>query len=995
MAVALASLVFKAIPAGSWPQPIASLQTTLLPTTPTTATQKIVATKSMLTILTILAQELVSHSFAVQSHRNSVHESVGRDRGVVLGLIGEVLQANPDSEQVVSVKLEALKCVLAWGAVERGIPAEFMPTLLSLVTTHIQYRPTFQLACQVMAELLTYKDLLAHEKSVCDSLLPVLTSGMVYAEYQKCLEEEDTDVAHSLCTLLAQLGESFPKYMIKNLGTSQNVLRLVEMMLRFTGFPGYYGIDEDFSHIPDEFWYEMQESLTDDTVIPLQPQSTTSRPDMTTDPVTHEPVIHGTGVFDGTRIATRFLNRSNATGWDMSGFPEGSIERIWSIAKEVYSALVGVIRAKIERPKESELSEWNTDMRDKFRMFRMDKSETLLTCNRVLGSQMYDILVPLAVHQISEITAGRGEDGQALEATLYVLKSIAEEVQVTNTPHLHVVFGDAIMGQISKFPSNFWRVRLTFCLLIGEARHPNWLSKNPTYLLPVITFLMNSLNISPHITTGAIHSLEQVCSTCRKQLGPIAKDMLDAWENLKSGLTSADRIRLIRSVSSILEPLPPQQQLPHVMTLTGSMIAEIRTTLAVLAATPALLTQPPEVEVAERMLVRDLLRLIKGVCQGIQKSDDYAVLEDDDVDAAPPAGQTMFDMEQIDSTMLSSLSQLSHVIWETIGAVFQVFVQDEETIDIVCGLICMTLDTTIPIMFTPNPTKLATVLLQSFTVNQYPIILRVMTVLVLSIKEGSFSETSNNAILSLGDKTAVRNWVCQRVLEVNEVTYRTLMTQGGMTEQPDLIEYYFKFLVKVLNKHPWALIQLPAEHQNMLFGNLVLNGLSLQERSSCTAVFDFVRDLVSVKVSSSIGGGGLAGTKAKRSSKSMQSESQDSEEAKQCKELLNGAVKSIGEAVVRILFTNIGSGLPTSMWPLISDLLHRMIHYFPEESKGWVVTCLQVDGYPTQYCTREDKEEFIKGMMVAQMKPFKELVKKFGLKCRNLHDTSYGSAIRM
>ncbi|KAJ3074941.1 hypothetical protein HDU99_001632, partial [Rhizoclosmatium hyalinum] len=96
----------------------------------------------------------------------------------------------------------------------------------------------------------------------------------------------------------------------------------------------------------------------------------------------------------------------------MSGFPEGSVERIWGIAKEVFGALVGVVRAKVERPRESTLSEWSLDMRDKFRVYRIDKAETLLSCHRVLGVQMYEILVPLAVRQVQEIVAGQGEDGQ-------------------------------------------------------------------------------------------------------------------------------------------------------------------------------------------------------------------------------------------------------------------------------------------------------------------------------------------------------------------------------------------------------------------------------------------------------------------------------------------------------------------------------------------------------------------------------------------------------
>ncbi|KAJ3074942.1 hypothetical protein HDU99_001633 [Rhizoclosmatium hyalinum] len=68
--------------------------------------------------------ELVSHAFAANSHRAVVYESIRRDIPLVLGTIGEVLMANPDSNDVITVKKDALKCILAWGAVEKGIPAE-------------------------------------------------------------------------------------------------------------------------------------------------------------------------------------------------------------------------------------------------------------------------------------------------------------------------------------------------------------------------------------------------------------------------------------------------------------------------------------------------------------------------------------------------------------------------------------------------------------------------------------------------------------------------------------------------------------------------------------------------------------------------------------------------------------------------------------------------------------------------------------------------------
>ncbi|KAJ3141475.1 hypothetical protein HK100_006230 [Physocladia obscura] len=981
--VAITSLAFKAIPSSSWPRPILSLHSLFLsPESPNSRT--ISAPKILLSLYTVFAQELASYSFGIPAHRVSVFESVRSDISKVILLIEQVLgadlaiDAGSADQTLVDLKLEALKCVLAWCGIEKGIPADSMPRILSLVTAHLQFQQTFQTSCQVLADLLTTP-----------------------------FTEKDVETAHAFCTLVSQIGESFPKYVVKNLtGASTPTLHLVEMVLAFTGFPGYYGVDEDLTHIPDQFWYEIQETLIDDTVIPMQKTSiatSETRPDLTTDPVTHEPVIHGDGIgFDGTRIATRFLSRSSTLGgWDMSGFPDGAVDRIWSISREIFSTLVKVLCVKVARPSEKVLFSWDLDLREKFRVYRHDKSEVLLSCHRILGGVMYDILVPIAVRQISEIREGLGEDGQALEATLFCIKSIAEEVHLNNTPQLHTVFGNLIMGQIASFPPLFWRIRLTFCLVIGEARHPYWLNKNPQYLLPVITFLMNSLNVSPHVTTAAIHALEQVCSTCRKQLGHVAKDMLDAWERLKNGLASIDRIRLIRAVSSILEPLTPQDQLPHLMRLTGSMVSEIRANLSFLAASPALLSQPAEVEVAERMLIRDLLRLLNGICQGIRSSEDGGVGSDDDEISAMSQQEIFvdvdtFDIDSIDITMKTNLMQLSDVVWETIGAVFQVFQQDEETIDIACGLIIMTLDTNIPVMFTPNPTRLATLLIQSFSANKFPIILRAVNILIQSVRVSipnapSSTSISNQTILVVGSKAVVREWVSARVREINEITFQLLINDGGMNERPDLIEYYFKLLTKVLDRHPWALIQLPQEHQNIIFGTLLHTGMALNERASCTAVFDFVRDLVSFKNASEM----RVLVRGKKRASAMQAESEDAVEAAQCKELLNGAVRSIGVNVVQVLFADIGSGLPTSMWPMIADLLHRIIHYFPNEAKGWVITCLQVDGFPTKYCTKTDKEDFVKGMMVAQMKAFKDLVKKFGLKCRNLQDTSYGSAIRV
>jgi hypothetical protein len=56
--------------------------------------------------------------------------------------------------------------------------------------------------------------------------------------------------------------------------------------------------------------------------------------------------------------------------------------------------------------------------------------------------------------------------------------------------------------------------------------------------------------------------------------------------------------------------------------------------------------------------------------------------------------------------------------------------------------------------------------------------------------------------------------------------------------------------------------------------------------------------------------------------------------------------------------------LPLSTAPMLVDLLHRIIHYFPDDSRVWATQALEVDGFPTKHCTRDDKAAFLKGMMM-------------------------------
>ncbi|KAJ3063651.1 hypothetical protein HDU98_000545 [Podochytrium sp. JEL0797] len=122
MAVAAASLLFKAVPLGSWLSPVASL-VALVHSLPAADDAKL---RCVLLVLQVLAQELQGHSFAVAQHRVAVFDAVKKDVAIIINTIVDVLKASPDSDAVVARKLDALNCVLAWAGVDKGIPSEYV-----------------------------------------------------------------------------------------------------------------------------------------------------------------------------------------------------------------------------------------------------------------------------------------------------------------------------------------------------------------------------------------------------------------------------------------------------------------------------------------------------------------------------------------------------------------------------------------------------------------------------------------------------------------------------------------------------------------------------------------------------------------------------------------------------------------------------------------------------------------------------------------------------
>jgi hypothetical protein len=63
-----------------------------------------------------------------------------------------------------------------------------MGQIMNLAISHLAIPSTFETSCQVLVELLALPDLTKYEDSICENLLPVLTTGIVRDEFAKAIE---------------------------------------------------------------------------------------------------------------------------------------------------------------------------------------------------------------------------------------------------------------------------------------------------------------------------------------------------------------------------------------------------------------------------------------------------------------------------------------------------------------------------------------------------------------------------------------------------------------------------------------------------------------------------------------------------------------------------------------------------------------------------------------------------------------------------------------
>ncbi|KAF9438652.1 hypothetical protein BGZ76_006213 [Entomortierella beljakovae] len=924
---------------------------------------------ALLEFFTLIAEE-VSRAEIEPSRSAQLSNEVTTGLPLIMTTIQEILMGS----NYVS-KQKALGCFKSW--IQYRVPFDVIQPILGLALNSLLDNETFDTAAEVWSEIMSSNAAARYQDTICEGLMPCLASEWAKSKHQESIQAESEDIGKSLCQLLSAFGDNFSDWIAPRF-LRLDVMTYLKMMMGFAGFPGYYAEDEQISDSTLNFWYMLQESLSE-----LQPAES-------------EESGRSTGR-ESLEQDRQITLSSTSSASSISGLNNQSIQAIKEASIHVYIELTEVLRKKLEYPVQKEWVTWARDIRQEFTGHRQEIADTLINSYHVLHDQILTLLIDTCLVQLDEIQnaslSGTNvseniqlETGLVhLEATLYCLKALSEVVPHDENVQIPRFFSDQVFGRL---PTNYvCRARETALSLVGS--YADWFKVHPQFLLPVLNFVIPALEI-PQLAPSAAKALKSICDTCRESL----VDAIDAF------------MTVFANVESAIDPaIKGSGLLGNIFARSNECLENRKQRLASgnsEAAATLIHTSngDTELEPLSAMMLQQLEFLL-SCCKGL-----LSPLEDEI--RSPQERIQLYQKTVEERVRLFSVDrmavELAQSMEQVIQGVVMVWPHEIQIIEKACQIIktMMTVSQFSP-LYLPFTTLVQTIE-SGFRQHAFPFWLdasaKVVSVYYFETTGGSLSSklgsgsapiihnggtspssynTSTGATQIVEEYTPTVGVTSRGRTSIemeNEAVFSHLLSvlvsrtmegiqsMADMEENPDVVHSFFAVLSQFVRHAPLALYSIPHEQIESLM-NFAIAGLGLQERLALKATLLFFIEFVN--------------------------QSYDYPELKQT---VAGLIVRIGPQIIRGVLFGIGGHVPRSMVPQLNDTLFPLIGKFPQECRTWMQTLLAEPDFPSKFADQASKEKFLKGVMQTRNpKRFKDEVHQFSVKCRRLDGSVFGAAI--
>ncbi|KAG2172850.1 hypothetical protein INT43_000200, partial [Umbelopsis isabellina] len=453
---------------------------------------------------------------------------------------------------------------------------------------------------------------------------------------------EDENTARVLGRIAVTFGETFADDLASQFHQA-SIIHYLQLIMRLTGYPGYFGADQEVGEITLNFWYVLQETIADLGILPLDKR----------------------------------LQHAE--------YADNSHENIFA----AYKQLVFVLRDKAMVPPDHEYNNWSKDVRDKFRIYRRDIADTLNSPYFVIGAEMPLLLLNEIILELSKQDSSDYNE-QRLEATFFCLRSISDEIPADSSGQVDLLFESNIFSRI---PANSGP-RLQNSVLGTLGSFSEWLKRHPQYLLTALNYIVPALSNAKLAPTAAT-ALKNICDTCRSALIEGVDSLIALYKDVvKIGVEATVKQKVVESIAAVIQVFPPEKMIPPLMVLTADIVHAIQQSLANSSPDP----------VAAANNIRAQLQYLTACCRGLQSpDDDYQSLIDRNAAYDMFASGSINTLYE----SVPGASEFSQTVNDTITQIVYMYCNDPETMGILCQYLDAGLRSTSPLACLQLSTLLA------------------------------------------------------------------------------------------------------------------------------------------------------------------------------------------------------------------------------------------------------------------------------------------------
>lgn len=227
----------------------------------------------------------------------------------------------------------------------------------------------------------------------------------------------------------------------------------------------------------------------------------------------------------------------------------------WMVrARETVVRIVELCWDKIQMPPQDIISHWDSETRGDFKAFRTDVEDLLQSSYTLLGVELFNRLVELALESLKNRAWLR------LEATLFCLNALSEPVSDKDSvdQDLSKLFDSTLFRDMMN-PEYSIPPKVQQASVNITTNYTAFFERHTNFLPPMLTYLFQSLR-NPLLGIAAAKAINRTCDSCRASLVSEVQafvqqyEILLTWNDIELGTKE----RVIGAIAAIIQAIPSE-----------------------------------------------------------------------------------------------------------------------------------------------------------------------------------------------------------------------------------------------------------------------------------------------------------------------------------------------------------------------------------------------------------------------------------------------------